>query len=140
MRRAHGFGGRVASALFVEIVLGQPHLHAHRADDRRGVRGIGYRGLVSIDHHYLHPPGITLAVSVSIGEAGAFSELGSARINDGLRAGRHWLPFEVDLSDYGGQRVVLRLEARARNLRAEDLLTWWGSPRIALRPPRTQSH
>jgi hypothetical protein len=90
--------------------------------------GVGYRGLVSVDHHYLHPQGLTL--SVSIRAADDFETLKAAQIDDSPRAGRRWSPFQVDLSNYGGQRVTLRLEARAHNLRTPGRLTWWGSPRI----------
>jgi hypothetical protein len=93
--------------------------------------GVGYRGLVSIDHHYLHPPGVTLAVEIRREGSDGFEELASIRINDNLRAGRRWVPFEVDLSRFGGERVTLRLAARAKDLAEPDMLTWWGSPRIA---------
>jgi len=98
--------------------------------------GVGYRGLVSIDHQYIHPEGITLSLSVDSGEG--FELLQSLKINDHLRAGRRWVPFEADLGAYSEQRVTLRLEARreapASGSRNLDPLTWWGSPRIARKP------
>lgn len=96
--------------------------------------GFGFRGLVSVDHQYFHPAGVELQVAVDRGEG--FETLWSARVDDGLRAGRRWTPVEIDLGAYAHQRVVLRLEARAGDIRGPDRLTWWGSPRIALRAGR----
>jgi hypothetical protein len=98
--------------------------------------GVGYRGLVSIDHQYIHPEGITLSLSVDSG--GGFELLKSLKINDRFRAGRRWVPFEADLGAYAGHRVTLRLEARLETppngSRDTDRMTWWGSPRIARKP------
>lgn len=98
---------------------------------------VGYRGLVSIDHQYIHPPGTTAVVSVRPDGAERFRELLAVRIDDGPRAGRRWQPVEADLSAWAGRRVTLRLEFRAeRPLRPGQRLAWFGSPRIALRPGR----
>ncbi len=98
--------------------------------------GVGYRGLVSIDHQYIHPNGITLSLSVDSGQG--FEQVESLRINDSVRAGRRWVPFEADLGAYADQRVTLRLEARlderANGSRGSDQMTWWGSPRVARKP------
>jgi hypothetical protein len=96
--------------------------------------GVGYRGLVSVDHHYLHPSGTTLAVAVG-DRADGFRTLSSTRIDDAPASGRRWLPVEVDLADYAGKRVTLRLEVRANPPLGPDRLAWWGSPRIAVRTP-----
>jgi hypothetical protein len=100
--------------------------------------GIGYRGLVSVDHQYIHPAGTTLAVSIARdGSSTAdpvFEELAAVRVDDGPRAGRRWTPLAVDLAPWAGERVTLRLEVRAAQPIRGDLLAWWGSPRIALRP------
>jgi len=92
--------------------------------------GVGYRGLVSVDHQYIHPPGTTLAVSVR--SDGEFEPVASVRIDDGLRAGRSWVPVEADLAAYGGRRVTLRLEVQAGRPIPPGRLSWFGSPRIAL--------
>jgi hypothetical protein len=91
--------------------------------------GVGYRGLVSVDHQYIHPLGTTLVVSVR-GD-GEFEPVASARIDDRLRAGRSWVPIEADLTAYGGRRVALRLEVRASRRIPPGKLSWFGSPRIA---------
>jgi hypothetical protein len=91
---------------------------------------VGYRGLVSVDHQYIHPPGTTLVVSIR--SDGEFEPVGSARIDDRLRAGRRWLPLEADLAAWGGRRVILRLEVQAEIPIPPGHLSWFGSPRIAL--------
>jgi hypothetical protein len=95
--------------------------------------GVGFRGLVSVDHQYIHPPGTTLVVSVRTD--GEFETVASARIDDRLRAGRSWVPLEADLASYGGRRVILRLEVQAQHPIPPGELSWFGSPRIALRVP-----
>jgi hypothetical protein len=92
--------------------------------------GVGYRGLVSLDNQYIHPPGTTLAVSIRTD--GEFEPVASVRIDDGLRAGRSWTPIEADLAAYGGRRVTLRLEVQAARPIPPGRLSWFGSPRIAL--------
>jgi hypothetical protein len=96
---------------------------------------VGFRGLVSIDNQYIHPPGVTLVVSV--GDGDEFEPIASVRINDGLRAGRRWRPLEADLEAYGGRRVTLRLEARVAEPIPPGNLSWFGSPRIARPAPAT---
>ena len=95
--------------------------------------GVGYRGLVSVDHQYLHPKGTPL--SVSIGRDGRFERVVSKRIDDAPRAGRRWTPVEADLSPWAGQRVTLRLEVEAHRPIQGDRVAWWGSPRIVVPPP-----
>jgi len=94
--------------------------------------GVGFRGLVAVDHQYIHPPGATLIVQVRAD--GGFETVASTRIDDGLRSGRRWQPMEADLAAWGGKRVTLRLEVQAAQALPPGLLSWFGSPRIALRP------
>ncbi len=94
--------------------------------------GVGYRGLVSIDHQYIHPNGITLSLSVDAGNG--FEPVRSLRIDDGPRSGRRWVAFEADLQEFGDQHVTIRLEAQCDPSADPERLTWWGSPRIARRP------
>jgi hypothetical protein len=96
--------------------------------------GVGYRGLVSVDHQYIHPRGTTLAVSVSR-DGTDFEQLAAVRVDDRPEGGRRWTPISADLSAYAGERVTLRLEVKAEQPLRGDRLAWWGSPRIALPPP-----
>ena len=71
---------------------------------------------------------------ISIGRAGRFETLASARLlPSGSRVPR-WLPLEVALSPYAGQRVTLRLEVIPEVALERGAVAWLGSPRIALRP------
>ena len=92
--------------------------------------GIGYRYLAAVDARYLHPPGMTLVVSIRSDDE--FTPLLSERIDDDLRTGRRWKPIEADLSLYADRAVTLRLEVRAKRSPPEGALSWFGSPRIAL--------
>ena len=94
--------------------------------------GVGYRNMLSVDRQYIHPQGTTLAVSIA--DHGDFEELASVRVDDRPIGGRRWTPVEVDLADYAGERVILRLEVRAARPIRGDGVAWWGSPRIAVRP------
>jgi hypothetical protein len=94
---------------------------------------VGYRGLVSVDHRYVHPPGTTAVVSIRPKGADAFEELAALSIDDRPAAGRRWRPIEADLARFEGSRATLRLAFRARRPLGRDRLAWFGSPRIALR-------
>ena len=96
--------------------------------------GVGYRGVVSNDHQYIHPPVTTAIVSVRLGDAPEFVELAAIAIDDHPRSGRQWSPVEIDLAPYAGP-ATLRLEFRAKRRLGRDRVAWFGSPRIALRPP-----
>lgn len=54
-----------------------------------------------------------------------------------------WIPMEVDLSEYAGEHVTLRLELASTNplprIWSEDIVGWWGSPRIALSAGETSA-
>jgi hypothetical protein len=104
--------------------------------------GVGFRGLVSVDHQYEHPKGTTLVVAIRredressgdghAGRAARFERVAEVKIDDGPRGGRSWRPVEVDLGAWAGERATLRLEVRARQGIRGDRLSWWGSPRIA---------
>ena len=44
-----------------------------------------------------------------------------------------WEPFEVDLAEFAGRDVTLRLSLKPKRPLRQTLLAWWGSPRIAIR-------
>ena len=96
--------------------------------------GIGFRGVVSVDHQYIHPDGTRAIVSVRPEALPEFVELAAIAIDDGPRAGRRWSAIEIDLAPYAGP-ATLRLEFRSKRPLGRDRVAWFGSPRIALRPP-----
>ena len=77
---------------------------------------------------------IPTRLAVSLGRAGQFETLESVSVLYRSYEGRAWSPLEVDLSEYGGERVTLRLEAIPDAPLEPGTLAWWGSPRIALEP------
>ncbi len=89
---------------------------------------LGLRGVMSPLGLHVHPRGVTLRVSVD--EGAGFEEAGSARV--GGAAGRRWESMRVDLSEYGGQTVRLRLDVSPDRARDGVSFAWWGSPRITL--------
>jgi len=85
---------------------------------------------------YEHPARMELSVWIAP-EGGDFEKLASTPVLDRLwdeKDGRDWVPMEVDLSEYAGQTVRLRLEATADYIIPPGELAWWGSPRIISRP------
>jgi hypothetical protein len=95
---------------------------------------VGYRGLVSVDHQYIHPRGTTAVVAIRAEDEPDFHDLTSRAIDDRPRGGRRWAPIQADLAPWAGRRAVVRLEFRTREPLGRDRLAWFGSPRIALRP------
>jgi hypothetical protein len=91
---------------------------------------VGYRGLVSVDHQYIHPRGTTAIVAVRPEGGDAYEELAAIAIDDRPRGARRWTPVEVDLMPWAGRRVTLRLEFRTKRPLGRDRLAWFGSPRI----------
>lgn len=96
--------------------------------------GIGYRGMVTDEGLYGHPPHSRMVVSV--GRDGAFETVLDQRVDDRAQAGRTWTPVEADLSRFAGQRVTLRLELVPMRAIGPDDLSWWGSPRLFAKPAR----
>lgn len=95
---------------------------------------VGYRGLPSLDNLHLHSRGTTAIISIRPAGEIEFRELASAKIDDRPRGGRRWQPVEVDLAEFEGQRVTLRIHFRVDQPLGRDPIAWFGSPRIALRP------
>jgi glycosyltransferase involved in cell wall biosynthesis len=93
----------------------------------RMVRGIRERNDVGIASRY--------RFIVSIAERGELRPLGSKEVAfDEDNPGRRWSPFEVDLSQYAGRRVTLRLEAIPSPPGRRGGVALFGSPRILLPP------
>jgi hypothetical protein len=92
-------------------------------------RGVGFRGMVSLDSLHEHPKRSRMVVS--LGRNGRFEVLHSERVSDARHAGRRWTPLDLDLSAYAGEKITLRLELVPEVPLGQRDLTWWGSPRIA---------
>ena len=83
-------------------------------------------------HVYQLPMASRMQLSIEID--GEFRRLDEQQVlvkNDAIR---RWTPFEVDLSEFGGRSVTLRLELKSGRPVKPGELGWWGSPRIAIRP------
>jgi hypothetical protein len=90
--------------------------------------GVGLKHLVGLQDLYEQAQKSRFEVSVA--REGSFQKLASVYL---LSAGHRWRQLEVDLSAYGGERVILRLELVPDAPLEPDLMAFWGSPRIALR-------
>jgi hypothetical protein len=97
--------------------------------------GVGYRTLARP-----REPERTRFI-VSISEHGDLQPLGSTEVVfDEENPGRRWSPFEVDLSEYAGRRVTLRLEAIPSRPAKRGGNALWGSPRILVLPVAPRYH
>jgi hypothetical protein len=97
--------------------------------------GIGYRGMVSLEDLHVHPRRSHMVVEV--GRDGEFEEVLREKVTGVQMGGRHWTPVTADLSRFAGEEITLRLTIDAAVPIAERDMSWWGSPRIVLRPPET---
>ena len=70
---------------------------------------------------------------VKISDGGPFRTLASRRtVFDSRRgSGRSWTDLDVDLSEYAGRTITLRLEAVAAKRPKRGRVAFWGSPRVA---------
>jgi hypothetical protein len=82
--------------------------------------------------HPGHPRRVTFSLAVATG-GGEFTTLASQPVLRGPSDGGRWTPFEVDLSEYAGQRIALRLEVTPAAPLGRMAIAWWGSPRLISR-------
>jgi 4-amino-4-deoxy-L-arabinose transferase-like glycosyltransferase len=95
---------------------------------------VGLRRVRDPEARFGHPPTSRLRVSLRReGSGEVFALLGEERAMEVDRPGTRWTELEVDLREYAGERVTLRLELESRKPVSEGSLGWWGSPRIAIR-------
>ncbi len=92
--------------------------------------GIGVVALVGAQDLFLQAEKSRFEVAISRGDE--FETVGWVFL---IAGGLRWMPFEVDLSAYAGERATLRLALRSETLLDPGLVAFWGSPRIALPPP-----
>ena len=93
---------------------------------------VGLRALQGEDDPHPHPHAERSRLAVSVARRDRFHRLEEARVLTGEHKGTWWTPLEVDLSDYGGERVTLRLELIPDAPVEPGRMAFWGSPRIAL--------
>jgi hypothetical protein len=75
-----------------------------------------------------------MILSIRTDDDDDFEELARADLEVHKKNRRRWRPFEVDLSDYAGRSVTLRIEMLSQKAIRGVTIAWWGSPRIAIRP------
>jgi len=93
----------------------------------------GFVGMVSTQNMHMHPKLSRIAISLRRGDGG-FKTLEQHPIRWERNEAPHWQPLEVDLSEYAGEQVTLRIALEPDEpVRTADL-AWLGSPRIALAP------
>ncbi len=73
-------------------------------------------------------------MALSIKMDRGFQKLAEKQVLTRTSTIQRWLPFEVDLSEYAGRAVTLRLQLNPSSPIKRGGLAWWGSPRIAIRP------
>jgi hypothetical protein len=102
--------------------------------DARFETGIGFYRI----ENQFQPDGTHFAVSVREREQEEFRLLGHwALFFDEEQRGRSWTAVGVDLSEFAGREITLRLESRAEDSAPGQ--AFWGSPRIALPPESKQA-
>lgn len=95
---------------------------------------LGLRELASESDRFAQPRHTRFEVWVDDGSGKGFELIGSRRPRLNEREGRHWTPFEVDLSAFAGETVRLRLAIIPRYPLRRPAVAWWGSPRLISRP------
>ena len=78
-----------------------------------------------------------MVLAIRMNPDGPFRELVSQQAIDRTTGGvkiSKWTPIEVDLSEFAGRDITLRLSLETERLFRRIELSWWGSPRIAIRP------
>lgn len=81
---------------------------------------------------YQHPPRSRMQLLIKTDDG--FQKIADQRVLIEADTIARWTPFEVDLSEYAGRAVTLRLQLTPGRFVKPGELGWWGSPRIALRP------
>jgi hypothetical protein len=96
---------------------------------------VGLLSIVSKEERHEHPRAGRHALSISR-DGVNFEHLLTRRVSDlHPRSAVRWKPFVVDLSEYAGQEVVLRLQIIAEAPLYAGDIGWWGSPRLTVKRP-----
>ena len=91
---------------------------------------IGYPMLAgAVEHH--HARGVRLEVLIADASSpGRFRTLMSEPATPGQAS---WRPIALDLSEYSGRSITLRLQAVPAQMLPPGSLAWWGSPNISVK-------
>ncbi len=92
---------------------------------------VGFPEATGFKAVYRHPVDSQMLLSIKTDDD--FKQLAGKRVLTTAAKLRRWTPFEVDLSEYAGRQVTLRLQLRTNRPFKRVELAWWGSPRIAIR-------
>jgi len=96
---------------------------------------VGLLSIVSKAERHEHPRAGRHALSISR-DGVKFEHLLTRRVGDlHPRSAVRWKPFIVDLSEYAGQQVVLRLQIIAEAPLYAGDIGWFGSPRLTVQQP-----
>jgi hypothetical protein len=93
--------------------------------------GLGVRYLEAAKDLVEHVSNSRFEVLVRTGSE--FERVASRQVRFGEDLAIDWKPFEVDLSDFSGREVTLRLQVVPAEPLKEIGIAWWGSPRLISR-------
>lgn len=91
---------------------------------------VGYPQATGLKRPYEHPRSSRMVLSIKKDDG--FRVLATKWVLRTPSPIRRWLPFEVDLSEFAGREVTLRLQLMPNRPFRKVELAWWGSPRIAI--------
>ena len=98
---------------------------------------VGYPAATGAKAAYPHHPGSRMILSIR--EDGEFRRLKTATVNPKPDEIPQWVPFEVDLSEFAGRSVTLRLHLLSAWPIGPGSVGWFGSPRIAIKADTIES-
>jgi hypothetical protein len=98
---------------------------------------VGYPTATGAKSFYSHHLGSLMILSIR--ENDGFRRLKTAVVNPEVNEIPRWRPFEVDLSEFAGRSVTLRLHLLSSWPIGPGSMVWFGSPRIAIKADTIQS-
>jgi hypothetical protein len=84
---------------------------------------VGFPDATGFKAIYKHPPATQMVLSIKTD--GEFQRLAAKKVLTTTKEVRRWTPFEVDLSEFAGQDVTLRLQLRTSRPFRRVELAWW---------------
>ncbi len=92
--------------------------------------GVGIRTMGSVDDFHEHPPETPAVFSIL--QDGETRLLRRVPISDAPNQGGRWRRVRIDLAEFAGEAVTLRMEFDPAKPIQAGTLAWFGSPRIAI--------